>query len=106
MVNSIASLSFEYRFKLNLIVTDYAGDAGAIMVALTVWESPPVRFGKKFPKDGNMDKKKSPTELYKDIFTKNLGQRLEEMSNSERIVYWSFVIGGIITMILLVIFLG
>lgn len=32
-----ASLSFEYRFKLNLIVTDYAGDADAIMVAMIAW---------------------------------------------------------------------
>ena len=31
------SLSFEYRFKLNLIVTDYAGDADAIMVAMIAW---------------------------------------------------------------------
>ncbi|WP_175539330.1 MULTISPECIES: hypothetical protein [unclassified Janthinobacterium] len=53
-----------------------------------------------------MDKKKSPKELYKNILTKNLGQRLDEMSNSERIIYWGFVISGIITMILLVIFLG
>lgn len=53
-----------------------------------------------------MNKKKSPKELYKDIFTKNLGQRIEEMSNSERTVYWGFVISGIITMVLLVIFLG
>lgn len=34
MANSIASFSFEYRFKLHLIVTDDAGDAGAIMVTL------------------------------------------------------------------------
>ncbi|MDC8757510.1 phage tail protein [Janthinobacterium fluminis] len=32
-----ASLSFEYRFKLNLIITDFAGDADAIMVALIAW---------------------------------------------------------------------
>ena len=32
-----ASLSFEYRFKLNLIVTDYAGDADTVMVALIAW---------------------------------------------------------------------
>ena len=36
MANATASLSFEYRFRLNLIVTDYAGDADAIMVALIV----------------------------------------------------------------------
>ncbi|NHQ89971.1 hypothetical protein [Janthinobacterium lividum] len=76
------------------------------MVALTALESPPVRFGKKFPEEENMDKKKCPKELYKDILTKNLGQRLQEMSNTERIVYWGFVISGIITMIFLVIFLG
>lgn len=37
VANATASLSFEYRFKLNLIVTDYAGDADAIMVALIAW---------------------------------------------------------------------
>jgi hypothetical protein len=34
VATATASLSFEYRYKLNLIVTDYAGDADAIMVAL------------------------------------------------------------------------
>jgi len=34
VASATASLSFEYRFKLNLIVTDDAGDADAIMVAL------------------------------------------------------------------------
>ena len=53
-----------------------------------------------------MNKKKSQKELYKDIFTKNLGQRLDEMSNSERKVYWGFVISGIIIMTLIVVFLG
>ena len=38
VANATASLSFEYRFRLNLIVTDYAGDADAIMVALIVWQ--------------------------------------------------------------------
>ena len=37
VANATASLSFEYRFKLNLIVTDYAGDADAVMVALIAW---------------------------------------------------------------------
>lgn len=37
VANAIASLSFDYRFKLNLIMTDYAGDADAIMVALLAW---------------------------------------------------------------------
>ena len=37
VASATASLSFEYRFKLNLIVTDYAGDADAIMVALIAW---------------------------------------------------------------------
>ena len=31
------SLSFEYRYKLNIIITDYCGDADAIMVALLAW---------------------------------------------------------------------
>ncbi|MCC7702250.1 phage tail protein [Janthinobacterium sp. GW460P] len=37
VATATASLSFEYRFTLNLIVTDYAGDADAIMVALIAW---------------------------------------------------------------------
>ena len=37
VASATASLSFEYRFKLNLIVTDYAGEADAIMVALIAW---------------------------------------------------------------------
>ncbi|MEX0139526.1 hypothetical protein MRBLMS1_000282 [Massilia sp. LMS1-1-1.1] len=53
-----------------------------------------------------MNKKKSQKELYKDIFTKNLGQRLDEMSNFERKSYWCFVISGILAIILIVIFLG
>ena len=32
-----ASLSFEYRYKLNIIITDYAGDGDAIMVPLLAW---------------------------------------------------------------------
>ena len=31
------SLSFEYRYKLNIIITDYSGDPDAIMVPLLVW---------------------------------------------------------------------
>jgi hypothetical protein len=31
------SLSFEYRYKLNLIITDYSGEADAIMVPLLAW---------------------------------------------------------------------
>jgi hypothetical protein len=31
------SLSFEYRYKLNVIITDYPGDADAIMVPLLAW---------------------------------------------------------------------
>lgn len=31
------SLSFEYRYHLNLILTDYAGDADQVMVALLAW---------------------------------------------------------------------
>jgi hypothetical protein len=31
------SLSFEYRYKLDIIITDYSGDADAIMVALLAW---------------------------------------------------------------------
>jgi hypothetical protein len=31
------SLSFEYQYKLNIIITDYAGDADAIMVPLLAW---------------------------------------------------------------------
>lgn len=31
------SLSFEYRYKLNVIVTDYSGDADILMVPLLVW---------------------------------------------------------------------
>ena len=37
VASATASLSFEYRYKLNLIVTDYAGDADAIMVPLIAW---------------------------------------------------------------------
>lgn len=53
-----------------------------------------------------MNKKKSQNELYKDIFTKDLGQRIDEMSNSERKAYWCFVISGIIIMIIIFVFLG
>ncbi|SFD28639.1 phage tail protein [Collimonas sp. OK412] len=31
------SLSFEYRYKLDIIITDYSGDADAVMVALLAW---------------------------------------------------------------------
>lgn len=31
------SLSFEYRYQLNIIVTDYSGEPDAIMVALLAW---------------------------------------------------------------------
>ena len=32
-----ASLSYEYRYKLNIIITDYSGDPDAIMVPLMAW---------------------------------------------------------------------
>jgi hypothetical protein len=32
-----ASLSFEYRYKLNIIITDYAGSEDAIMIPLLAW---------------------------------------------------------------------
>jgi len=31
------SLSFEYRYRLNVIITDYSGDPDAIMVPLLAW---------------------------------------------------------------------
>ena len=31
------SLSFEYRYTLNLILTDFAGDADAVMLAVLIW---------------------------------------------------------------------
>lgn len=31
------SLSFEYRYRLNVIITDYSGDSDAIMVPLLAW---------------------------------------------------------------------
>lgn len=31
------SLSFEYHYHLNLILTDYAGDADQVMIALLAW---------------------------------------------------------------------
>lgn len=31
------SLSFEYRYQLNVILTDYVGSADTVMVALLVW---------------------------------------------------------------------
>ncbi|CAE6848677.1 MULTISPECIES: phage tail protein [Paraburkholderia] len=31
------SLSFEYRYTLNAIITDFAGDADAVFVALIAW---------------------------------------------------------------------
>lgn len=31
------SLSFEYRYKLNVVVTDYSGDADTLMVPVLVW---------------------------------------------------------------------
>lgn len=53
-----------------------------------------------------MNSKKSKKELYKDIFTKDLGERLDEMSDFQRKFYWGFVLIGIVSMILIVIFLG
>ncbi|SFB12212.1 P2 phage tail completion protein R (GpR) [Collimonas sp. OK607] len=32
-----ASLSFEYRYKLNIIITDYSGSEDAMMVPLLAW---------------------------------------------------------------------
>lgn len=34
---SAGSLSFEYRYKLNLVVQDYAGDRDAVVVPLLAW---------------------------------------------------------------------
>jgi len=35
--NGIPSLSFEYRYTLNLILTDFAGDPDLVMIALLAW---------------------------------------------------------------------
>lgn len=35
--NGTKSLSFEYRYKLNIIITDYAGESDAVMVPLLAW---------------------------------------------------------------------
>jgi len=35
--NGIPSLSFEYRYTLNLILTDFAGDPDVVMIALLAW---------------------------------------------------------------------
>jgi len=32
-----ASLSFEYQYQLNLVITDYAGDADLLMVPVLAW---------------------------------------------------------------------
>lgn len=37
MAAGTGSLSFEYRYKLNVIITDYIGDPDAIMVPLLAW---------------------------------------------------------------------
>jgi|SRR5450830_822517 len=37
VANATPSLSFEYRYTLNLIVTDYPGTADAIIVPLLAW---------------------------------------------------------------------
>lgn len=37
VASATGSLSFEYRYKLNVIVTDYKGDSNAIMVPLLAW---------------------------------------------------------------------
>lgn len=35
--NGIRTLSFEYRYTLNLILTDFAGDPDLVMIALLGW---------------------------------------------------------------------
>lgn len=37
VASGTGSLSFEYRFKLNLILTDFSGNNDAIMVSLLAW---------------------------------------------------------------------
>jgi len=38
VVSTLAtSLSFEYQYQLNLVITDYAGDADLIMVPVLAW---------------------------------------------------------------------
>ena len=37
VASATPSLSFEYRYKLNIIITDYKGDSNAIMVPLLAW---------------------------------------------------------------------
>ena len=37
VASGTASLSFEYRFTLNVILTDYAGNLDGVMVALLAW---------------------------------------------------------------------
>jgi hypothetical protein len=37
VASASSSLSFEYRYTLNIIITDYAGEEDAIMVPLIAW---------------------------------------------------------------------
>lgn len=37
VASGTASLSFEYRYQLNIIITDYAGEADALMVPMLAW---------------------------------------------------------------------
>lgn len=37
VASATESLSFEYRYKLNIIITDYSGDGDAVMVPLIAW---------------------------------------------------------------------
>lgn len=37
VASAVKSLSFEYRYTLNLILTDFAGDADQVMIAILAW---------------------------------------------------------------------
>lgn len=37
VASGAGSLSFEYQYRLNIIITDYSGDPDAIMVPLIAW---------------------------------------------------------------------
>ncbi|MGS0740436.1 phage tail protein [Glaciimonas sp. GG7] len=37
VASGTGSLSFEYRYKLNIIITDYSADQNALMVTLLAW---------------------------------------------------------------------
>jgi len=76
-----ASLSFEYQYRLNLVITDYAGDVDLLMVPVLAWlrENQPDIMATE-------EKRKSGFVFQSDVISDALSDISIELQLTERVI--------------------